>query len=348
MTRSDAAVLAVDGGNSKTDLALVARDGSLIASGRGATISHQSSELGADASPSERAGAGMARLRALASEALAARGSTTPDGAVGTRLAEVAVLCLAGADFPRDVRLLTRAAEAERLARRYLVRNDAFAALRAGAEAGWGIALICGAGINAVGVSPAGRTAAFPAVGEISGDWGGSWSVGMAGLAAAVRARDGRGPRTDLERSVPAHFGLAQPAAVTRAFYGQRVPMARVRELSPVVFAAAATGDAVAREIVDRLADELAAMAVALGRRLGLLRRDVAIVLAGGVFRTDDPAFYRRLEERIHARMPGARVARLTAPPVLGAALLGLDQLRMSSSARRAAEATLRRSFNRS
>ena len=51
------------------------------------------------------------------------------------------------------------------------------------------------------------------------------------------------------------------------------------RELSPVVFAVASEGDAVARGIVDRLADELVAMATAMLRRLRLTRSDAEIVL---------------------------------------------------------------------
>jgi hypothetical protein len=39
------AVLAVDGGNSKADVALVADDGSLIGAVRGPTISHQATTL---------------------------------------------------------------------------------------------------------------------------------------------------------------------------------------------------------------------------------------------------------------------------------------------------------------
>ena len=68
-------------------------------------------------------------------------------------------------------------------------------------------------------------------------------------------------------------------------------------------------------------------MAVTLIRRLHLVRRDVDVVLAGGVFRAADPAFEGRVVEGILAVVPRAVVRRLTAPPVLGAALLGLDAL---------------------
>jgi len=149
----------------------------------------------------------------------------------------------------------------------------------------------------------------------------------MAAQAASVRARDRRGPRTSLERLVPAHFGLASPGAVVRALYDGRIEHERLGELSPVVFEAAITGDAVAREIVDRLADELGVMAAALIRRLRLRRLDPDVVLAGGVFRAEDSAFFERLAARVTAAAPAARIVRLEAPPVLGSALLGLERL---------------------
>ena len=81
----------------------------------------------------------------------------------------------------------------------------------------------CGAGINCVGVAPDGRQVRFPSLGEISGDWGGGQDVGLAALWAAARSEDGRGPRTSLERLVPAHFGLDTPRELARALHFGRV-----------------------------------------------------------------------------------------------------------------------------
>jgi N-acetylglucosamine kinase-like BadF-type ATPase len=304
-------VLAVDGGNSKTDVALVAEDGRLLAAVRGPTSSHQAVDV-------ER---GMERLASLVAEAHAQAGA-----AVGDR-ADVGVYCLAGADTPADVRLLTSRLAEHRFAETDLLRNDTFAALRAGTDRGWGVVVICGQGVNAAGIAPDGRTARLDALGPISGDWGGGTDVGWQGLAAAVRARDGRGPRTALERSVPAYFGLASPHALTMAMYDGRVEAVRIAELSPVVFAAAMDGDAAARAIIDRLADEVVAMARAMIRRLHLTRRDPEIVLGGGVFRTTDAVFRARIEAGVQAVAPRARLVRTQAPPVAGAALLGLDSL---------------------
>jgi N-acetylglucosamine kinase-like BadF-type ATPase len=304
-------VLAVDGGNSKTDVALVAGDGRLLAAVHGPTSSHQA--VGVEA--------GMERLAALVAEVHAqARPSAT-------ERADVGVYCLAGADTPGDIRLLTSRLAARGFAQTDLLRNDSFAALRAGTDRGWGVVVICGQGVNAAGVAPDGRTARLDALGEISGDWGGATDVGWQGLAAAVRARDGRGPRTVLERSVPAYFGLGTPHALTMALYDGRVSHRRIGELSPVVFGAAMDGDAAARAIIDRLADEIVAMAGAMIRRLHVTRLDTDVVLGGGVFRTPDAVFRSRIEAGVQALAPRARLVRSNAPPVAGAALLGLDAI---------------------
>jgi N-acetylglucosamine kinase-like BadF-type ATPase len=148
---------------------------------------------------------------------------------------------------------------------------------------------------------------------------------------------------------VPAHFGLARPIEVTNAIEHGNLPLVRLRELSPTVFEAAAAGDAQARVILDRLADELATMAVAMIRRLNLTRHDVAVTLAGGVFRAADPVFETRIAAGVLAAAPRARVRRLGAHPVLGAALLGLDQLHrvggLTEAERDAATERLRREF---
>ena len=117
----------------------------------------------------------------------------------------------------------------------------------------------------------------------------------------------------------------------------------RLEELAPLVFEVAGTGDPVARAMVDRLADELAAMAVAIARQLRVARREVDVVLTGGVFRATDEAFYHRIEAAVHRAVPAARIARLRDRPVLGAALLGLDEVGVPRGV--AAERRLRREF---
>src|SRR3954447_6322658 len=84
-----AAVLAVDGGNSKADVALLAADGTLLGAVRGPTISHQVVPVAEAAH----------RLRSLIDRAAA-------DAGLSDVRPRVVVACVAGADYPEDVRLL--------------------------------------------------------------------------------------------------------------------------------------------------------------------------------------------------------------------------------------------------
>ena len=95
--------------------------------------------------------------------------------------------------------------------------NDGFALLRAGTQAPNRIGVVCGAGINCVGESARGGRFQFPAVGTISGDWGGGAALGMEALFLAVRAEDGRGEETLLREAVLEHFRTASVAEVTEA-----------------------------------------------------------------------------------------------------------------------------------
>jgi N-acetylglucosamine kinase-like BadF-type ATPase len=301
-------VLGIDGGNSKVDVALVDESGDLVSAARGPTVSHQA--VGLDA--------GMARLRGLVATAAASANIELQ--------VDLAVASLAGADYPEDVEKLRAGIEGIGLAKRVIVVNDTIGAFRAGASGTWGVALVCGKGINAAAIAPGGAQARFPGVGDIAGDWGGGGGVGMAALQAAVRGRDGRGPRTSLESAVPAHFALADSDTLVRELYFERIPEIRIAELSPVAFAEAAAGDSVARSIISRLAAELAGMANALIRQLDMASLPVEVILAGGVFKSTDTQFYEELYAGIHAVAPAASFVHLAWPPVAGAVLMGLDE----------------------
>ncbi|HEX8863271.1 MAG TPA: hypothetical protein VGC06_30095 [Actinomycetes bacterium] len=120
------AILAVDGGNSKTDAALVAADGEVLAAVRGPGASHQ--RLGV-------AGA-MEALEALVAAACGA-GGLDPDE---RPIAQVGVWCLAGLDLPADDAIMEPEITGRGWSRDTVLRNDTFAVLRAGTERTWGVA----------------------------------------------------------------------------------------------------------------------------------------------------------------------------------------------------------------
>ena len=305
-------VIAVDGGGSKTDVALVRGNGEALALVRGP--SSHAHHVGVEGSLDVIAG--------LLDEALADAQLASSDGA----FAEVAAFTLAGADSPADEEALTAAAKARGWSSRTIVLNDTFAILRAGTTRGWGVAITCGAGINCVGVAPDGRHARFPSLGWISGDWGGGFDLGRDAVFAAARSEDGRGPRTSLERVVPAYFGLATPTELAEAMHYGRVPQRRVIELAPLVLAEA-QADPVAAEIVSHLADEVVALARVALTRLDLANEPVEVLLGGGVLQDVDGDLLAAINAGLAEIGSQITVRPTASPAIIGAALIGLDEL---------------------
>ena len=298
-------IVAVDGGNSKTDLALVAPDGAVIAHARGPLSSPH--HVGLDGCVDV-----LARL--------------VEQAGLDGRRADLAQVMLAGVDFPEEEERVHAAVATRGWASMTRVGNDTFAVLRAGTERGWGVAITCGAGINCVGVGPDGRHVRFPALGPITGDWGGGFDVGEAGLSAAARSEDGRGPSTRLEGLVPAHFGLDSPLEVARKIHLGTIPRRRIIELAPVVLGAAA-GDGVAAAIRDRLIDEIVALARATVTRLRLVSDSVEVVVGGGLMRGADSELLGRIDAGLRQVGPNLTLRRTSLPPVVGSALLALDAM---------------------
>jgi N-acetylglucosamine kinase-like BadF-type ATPase len=307
-------IVAVDGGNSKTDLALVADDGALLALVRGPLSSPH--HLGVEGA--------LGVLESLLEQASRQARVEPP--------AQVAGLYLAGVDFPSEEQAFRELVETRGWARKTLVGNDTHAALRSGTDAGWGVAVVCGAGINCAGVAPDGREARFPSLGDISGDWGGGLDVGAAAIWAAARSEDGRGPKTSLERSVPAHFGVETPYELAQEIHAGRIPYRRAIELAPLVLRSA-DGDPVAAEIVHRLAEEVVTMARVALERLGLTGEPAEVVLGGGLFRSGNGHLLGAIEAGLRDVSPTISAHPPAAPPIAGAALLALDELGASPEA---------------
>ncbi|OEJ59035.1 ATPase [Streptomyces agglomeratus] len=300
-------VVAIDAGNSKTDVAVVGADGSVLATARG----------GGFQPPVVGVAAAVDALARTVGRALAEAGVTGADHVSA---------CLANADLPVEEEELAAAVHARGWGRTTEVRNDTFAILRAGVDEPRGVAVVCGAGINCVGMLPDGRTARFPAIGRLSGDWGGGGGLADEAIWFAARAEDGRGERTELAHALPAHFGLPSMYALIEALHLGRIAPARRHELAPVLFAVASEGDRVARSVVYRQAEEVVAMStVALGR-LGLLTEEAPVLLGGSVLAARHPLLDDRVAALMADRAPKAVLRVVTAPPVLGAALLGLDR----------------------
>jgi N-acetylglucosamine kinase-like BadF-type ATPase len=319
------AVLAIDGGNSKTDVALVAADGTVVAAARGGNSNHQG--VGRD---------GMVAVLNDLVQAATAQAGLPSGGPVAQHLSA----CLAGADLAEEEAELGELIQAQGWSVTSSVVNDTFAVLRAGlhdagepggsgAQRHWGIGVVCGAGINCTGVAPDGRTTRFLALGQISGDWGGGGELGPEALWWAVRAEDGRGPQTELRVAVPAHFGVDRVEDVVLGLYLGTINYDQLHGLVPVLYKVANNGDEVAAAVVLRLAGEVSRMATVAATRLGLgdAGYPVPVVLGGSLLTARDPLLTGAIQAQLAEAIPGADVRIVDVPPIAGAALLGLDHV---------------------
>jgi N-acetylglucosamine kinase-like BadF-type ATPase len=303
--------LAIDGGNSKTDVVLGDETGRVLGFVRGGTSSPHNVGLSGTVEVLD------AQIAAVFADA----------GLPADTPIDVLAVYLAGADLPIEVSRLYDAVAAQGWARRAIVDNDCFALLRAGTAMPDAVTVVCGAGTNCVGRTADGRTARFLALGPISGDWGGGHDLAEYALRYAARGEDGRGRPTALSAAVAAYFGRPSVEAVSIALHFGEIEMDRVRELAPLLFEVAASGDEVAYGLVERQAEEVLAQHRVAATRLGLLGRPHALVLGGGVLRARHQQLQDLIAAGARAIAPQVEVSVVDVPPVAGAALLALDAL---------------------
>lgn len=296
------AVLAVDGGASKTDAVLVGLDGELLGHRRGPGTNHQT--VGWPTA--------LQRLAEL-------RAGVLSDARVTLRATHV---YLAGLDLPEEIEQ-ARAALAEWDAD--IVDNDVFALLRSGTRAPDAAAVICGTGMNAVGIRADGTTARFLAFGEMTGDWGGGQMLGRDAVGLAMRSLDGRGRASALTERIPAAVGVASVTDLVLDVYHGRADAEVFSRVTPVVFAVAAEGDEVAQQLVERQAEEIALMATSVIDRLGMRGQRVPVVLGGGVIAGGSDLLMAAVEEALRVRSPHAVAVVPAGRPILGAALAALE-----------------------
>ena len=221
-------------------------------------------------------------------EGVGAPGLATPGGA---RAAEAAILAVAQRLGPLDEMdevivgaagalaapeaaralgdALLRSLRAERVA----VTSDAVIAHAGALNGEPGVVLIAGTGVVALAIGADGALRTADGWGPWLGDEGGGAWNGAAGLRAALRAHDGRGPSTTLLDAARARFGAPQtwPAQLTNA--------AALASFAPDVLAA--EGDATALAIVRAAAEALAATARAVGDGPVAMVGGLAAVLEG-------------------------------------------------------------------
>jgi N-acetylglucosamine kinase-like BadF-type ATPase len=298
-------VLGVDGGTSKTKALIARLDGTVVGHGKsaGSNIYEGDPHAGLEH--------GMqAAVLALESASLAAEELTA------------SVFSMSGADWPEDLVFFRAAARARQLGKNITVVNDAIGGMRAGLPGLRAVGIICGTGAACAARNDAGEQwhSGFWQQGGAAGD------LGRAALKAVYRADLGIDPATALTPALLERFEVSTPEELLHRQTALIAPeLPGVAQLAPLVLDVATNGDAAARAIVQHLAAELAATALAGARKVGIEHMPYDVVLAGSVFRHPSPILPDAIIAIMRQHSPGITVLRRQHEPVFGALLLALE-----------------------
>ena len=240
-------------------------------------------------------------------------------------------------DEPRRLRDVARDAG---LRGRLFVSNDSVPWLFAPPLRGRGVVVVCGTGSGFVSGDGEGAPYRVGGCEYLGSDEGSAFALGLAGLRAAVRAGDGRGPATAITARLTALAEGRSPAELARELAAEAFPKAAVAALAPAVCDAWLDGDDAAAALVSDAVGELVLGVRAARDRAGLTG-DWSVAAGGGVLRGCPPLLaelHRRLRddlsmaevvavaepvESVYAALRGLTDGR--EPPAYAAASLGLD-----------------------
>ena len=205
--------------------------------------------------------------------------------------------------------------------------NDTIIGLLAGASEGWGLAVVAGTRCNCWGWDRQRRSGCTTGLGLRAGEAAGGYELVDKAIEAVALAWTRRGPPTQIsERFV----SLVEARDVADLLEGLTLERYRLdASAAPLVFEAAEAGDPVALELILWAGRELGSLAIGVIRQLGFEKLNFEVVLIGS-FYNGSPLIIETMRQTIHTVAPNARLVRLTAPPVVGGVLLGIEQTGLS------------------
>jgi N-acetylglucosamine kinase-like BadF-type ATPase len=209
--------------------------------------------------------------------------------------------------------------------------NDSIPPILAAAHDGWGVSLIAGTGCNCRGWDKK-RQREGRVTGHSSrmGEFAGASELVWSALRLVAYEWTKRGQPTAISAAFIKYTGARNLSDLIEGInlgYYEVDPAA-----APLIFEAAKSGDEAARNLIEWAGVELGEMANAIIRQLEFEAEAFDVVLSGSLFKGGqlliDPMW-----KTITCLAPKARLVHLKAPPVIGAVLLGMEQVKVNGTA---------------
>jgi N-acetylmuramic acid 6-phosphate etherase len=222
---------------------------------------------------------------------------------VGAARAETLCCGLAGAGRTAERDAVLAHLQATGVAARVVVIGDAEAAMADAFDGEAGVLVIAGTGSIAWASTHEGDAVRVGGWGQLLGDEGSGFAIGLAGLRAVVRAADGRDPPTLLHVELLAAAQIPDVEDLVR--FAWQAPKAAIAALAPVVIRCAAERDAAAAAIRDSAVHELALLGATAAARARIAQPRLA--LAGGLI-APDGALRDAVAAALRRRLPGSTI----------------------------------------
>lgn len=307
-------VMGIDGGSSKTHLALFESDGTLVDFRLGGPLNHEvlqgydefEKELGQMIS-------GALRVNRIALEQVG-----------------YAVIGMAGVDTRRQHQIISEIIQKQGL-RSFTLCNDAYLGVFAGSPSGAGICAINGSGCTIAGINESGSMLQIGGMGDVTGDVGGGSVLGARVVSAVYGSLFRMAKPTLLTELLFKKLGIASKYDLTEQLSAMVEQGFKVSACNSLLFEAAGMSDDVATEILQEVAINYVNGVLCMAEELAFEKsQPLDIVLAGSVFaKAEHPLLFNTMKNQLGETLAGYRIrcALLDKPPVAGAVIWALKML---------------------
>jgi N-acetylglucosamine kinase-like BadF-type ATPase len=230
---------------------------------------------------------------------------------------------MAGYDWPFQRPMMLEVIESLGLSAPFELVNDTLIHLLAGSSQGWGVAVVAGTSNNCRGWRPNRTEGRMVGHGAWMGEYGGADELVLKAVHAVAADWSRRGPATRLSAIFPDLVGARDLTDFIEGLAVGRILLSGAA--APVIFKAAEEGDDVAKELIRWTGTELGSLALGVIRQLEFESLDFDLVLGGSIFKGSQVVM-QAVADTVLPVASGARLIRLTVPPVVGGVLLGMEQ----------------------
>lgn len=178
------------------------------------------------------------------------------------------------------------------------VEADTINALYSGTYGNPGIVQISGTGSITYGINMESKHDRVGGWGYLFGDEGSGYDIGRQGIIAALKAHDGRGPKTVLLDMLGTYFNETNGHELVQEVYALPSPKEGISPVSKLVFQAYLGNDHIAQQIINNAATEISLSIKTLYKKHFRKDEEVKVVLCGGVF-SDKDIMPRLLEQEL-------------------------------------------------